>query len=812
MLIDALRQDLLYAVRGLRRSPGLTATILVMFVLGIGVNAAIFTVLDRVFFQAPAGVVDPASVRRLIRFSRDIGNTVYAGDNFTTKDITHFADVAGADAQIEGYDAVTGRRVGDDAQLRTVAYATTGFFRLAGVRPHRGRFFSPDENRFGDPRNVAVLSYAYWQRAFGSDSALLGRGVRIDTAFYTVIGIAPPQFEGMDLDVIDVWVPLASIPAGLEGSPLNGDFDIVQLFARVATGADPRALQARLNVQFRRDRSFVLQRDSTIRLEMAPLLQARSALRLGAQNERNLALLSRLGGVGIVVLVVAVTNVASLLLMRALRRRREIAIRVALGISRRRLGGQLVVESVLLALLGGLVALLIAWWTAGVLRTVLLSNVHWSATVIDRRVVAFTMLAALTAGVAAGLAPASVALRRNLMTALKAGAAESGRRRSFGRAALLVTQTALCMLMLAAAGAFLQSLRRASTVDLGFDAARLITFQLVRIDPGVGDAALARIRALPGVASVSRSDGDIRGGASYAGIWLSNGDSITAFLAPSIGFVDTAFATATGVRLLNGRFFDATDARGSEPVAVINQALANQYWPQRNPIGDCFRVYSASQPCRRIVGVVSATKWNLTAAAPEAYFLPATQSPYPDCCPVISVGTHQRATPAVLAEIRRILSAIPGHDPEYPPNPRLVSERLEPQFRPWRVAAIAFLLCGALALAAAAAGIYGLIGYDVAERTHEFGVRITIGATAADILKLVIASGLRVVGVGLIVGAASAVAGGRLIASLLFETSPYEPTALLATAAALITVALAASLVPGWRATRVDPVVALRAE
>ncbi|MGH7618938.1 MAG: ABC transporter permease, partial [Gemmatimonadaceae bacterium] len=766
-MIDSLRQDVIFAVRGLRRSPGLSATILLMYALGLGVNAALFTVMDRVFFQAPPGVADPGSVRRLVQFSRGQGNVEYPSDNFTTKDATELRAAAAGAAEIEGYDAVPGRTIAHDPHLRIVAYATQGFFRFAGVRPYRGRFFAADENRIGDPRNLAVLSYDYWRRGLGADPAVIGRTVRVDTALYTIIGVAPQRFEGMDLDAIDLWAPLAALPPGLEGSPLNGDFDILQLFARISTAADQGALRSRLNVPYRRNRSFVLERDSTIRLELEPLLQARSAIKLGSRNDRNLAVLIRLGGVALVVLLVAVINVASLLLMRAVHRRREISIRVALGISRSRLAAQLAVESVALALLGSAVALWIAWLTGSVLRTVLLADIHWTASVIDERVVAFTMIAALVAGAAAGLAPMSVALRRNVMAALKSGAADAGRAKSTGRAALLVTQTALCLLMLAAAGAFVESLRRATTLDLGFDADHLITFQLFRIDPDVATAAIDRVRVLPGVASVSRSDMDIRGDGTLAGVRLSTGDSNPVLSSPAGGFVDIAFLAATGIRVIAGRFFNQSDALGSEPVAVINETMANAYWPQRRPIGDCFEVSAMSSACRRIVGVVSAVRWDLTGTPAKTYYMPEAQAPPPFRRPtMIAVRTRERASAAAAAQIRAIVEKLPGANREYPPAPRLVSERLEPQLRPWRIAALSFLVCGVLALVAAGGGIYGLVGYDVAERTHEFGVRLTLGATAASILQLVVQSGLRIIAIGLMIGTAVAVVAGRLIQSL----------------------------------------------
>jgi hypothetical protein len=366
------------------------------------------------------------------------------------------------------------------------------------------------------------------------------------------------------------------------------------------------------------------------------------------------------------------------------------------------------------------------------------------------------------------------------------------------------------MVMLMSAGVFLQSVRRAGEIDLGFDRDRLITFELFRVaNPRVAET-VDRVRALPSVAAVSLADLGIRGG-SGASIFLSNGDIIDAMVAPTHGRVDTAYAGVVGLRLLSGRVLSAADANGADPVVMINQATADAYWPNKSAIGDCFVVGRKGDPCRRIVGVVGNVRWDVADVAAKMYYLPKTPSDS-GCCRTIIVRTRERATATTINAIRRIVSTVPGTHPEYPPRPRLVAELHEPIMRPWRIAAAMFLVFGMLALAAAGAGIYGLVGYDVTQRTHEFGVRITLGATSSSILRLVIGSGLRVVVFGLVAGAASALAAGRVIASLLFETSPYDPTVLVATTATLSVVALLASLIPAWRATRVDPVVALRAE
>jgi predicted permease len=521
----------------------------------------------------------------------------------------------------------------------------------------------------------------------------------------------------------------------------------------------------------------------------------------------------RLAGVGLLVLVIAMSNVASLLLMRALKRRREIAIRIALGVSRRRLIGQMMTESVLLALIGGAIAIVIAFWAGGPLRTALLSNISWSATVVDARLVVVAGALAVLAGSAAGLVPATIGLRQDVLSALKAGSSESGRARSTLRVSLLVTQSALCMLMLAAAGMFVQSLRKARDFDLGFDTDRLITVQLWAVPPDLREPTVARIRALPTVVSVGGSSGDLHGAGQLGPVHFSNGDSLPRARDPFLASLDTAYAHATGMRVLAGRFFSRDDLNRGESVVVINEAMANELWPGRNPIGDCVASVTTSMKCARIIGVVSNVRWYVTEPPHSILYTPVGQSRFAAvCCTMFMIRTSGRATMQTADAIRQILKGLPGVDPTAPPVPRLVSDRLEPHLRPFRVAAAMFLAFGLLALAAASAGIYGLVGYDVTQRTRELGVRIALGATSSNILQLVIGSGVRVVAIGLVVGVASALGAGRVMSSLLFDTSPYDPAILTATAVILSVVALMASLVPAWRATRVDPVVALRSE
>ncbi|HWG32983.1 MAG TPA: ABC transporter permease [Gemmatimonadaceae bacterium] len=810
-LLESLRYDVSYAVRGLARSPGLTATLVTTFALGIGVNAAMFTVVDRVFFQAPPGLSRPQEVRRLLTYGPGFGGLEYIGEEFSTTDYATFKRAAQGLGDIEGYDLETDRTSGASHVPTTVAYTTTGFFAFAGVAPYRGRFFSAEENVYGSPTPVAVLSYHYWRSRLGGNEAVLGSAILIDSTMFRVIGVTRPDFEGLDVDAVEIWAPMAARPPGMEGPWWTGGFQIMQLFARVPRHNDLSVVESRLNTQLRIEHPSVVARDSRFRLTTAPLLRARSGSRIVGEEDRTTALVVRLSIVALLVLLIATLNAASLLLMRTLKRRKEIAIRIALGVSGWRLLGQSLVEGLVVALAGAAVAILIALWSGRLLRALLLPQFRWTATVIDHRTIALAIVLAVLFGIFAALAPAGLVTASNPFDALKSGGVDTGRTRSRLRVALLVVQTTLCMTMLSAAGIFIESLHNAATFNVGFDADRLVVFKLYAGSNASIDAVVDRIKGLPAVSEVSAGYvGSEAGIPRSEPIELSNGDSLPMSSGLGAMNVDSRFAAATGMHVLRGRFFNSGDFSGSEPVAVISRAAADAYWRDQDPLESCVRLGGAKEPCRRIVGVIADSRWRIIEPPQKIFYAPVSQAPL--CCHGgITVRTRERATPATLSAINVIIRSS-GIDLSYPTFPQLASDRFDQQLRPWRIGTAMFLLFGILALAAAGAGIYGLVGYDVAQRTHEFGVRITLGASVASILGLVLSSGLRVMAIGLVLGVGSAVAIGRVVASLLFETSPYDPRVLAGTVMVLTAAAVGASVVPAWRATRVNPIEALRVE
>jgi putative ABC transport system permease protein len=681
---------------------------------------------------------------------------------------------------------------------------------MLGARPARGRFFAPDESRYGDPRAVVVLSYRFWKRRLASDPSALRHTITIDSASYSVIGIAQEGFGGVDLDAVDAWIPLAARRAG-EGTAWYTALgsSVVELLARLDTHTDIRELNQRLTMQFLRTNVGMPWIDGGASVFTAPLLQARGPLGFGEQDARNLSLAIRLAGVGLAILVMAAANVASVLLMRGLRRRREIAVRLALGVSKRRLLLQLLTELAIMAALACGAALLLTVWTGSSLRALLLSDVRWQAGAVDFRVVAVAAALAVSASLAAALAPAALVFRNHISLALRAGAPEGAWRGSTVSMALLVTQVALCMALLVCAGSFTQSLRRAMRVDRGFDVAHLISVSVsgLPMPDATVDEAVARLNGVVGMTAAAAVY-DFKPLGSGAPVWTMAGDTLHGARSPSCNFVDPAYLQVAGFTPVAGRGLTHQDLATSEPVAVVTQSMARALWPN-GAVGQCF--YSTwPVGCRRVVGVVADIRWNVLDVTPFQYFAPRAQAPVGLQSHSILVRTRSAVT---TADAARVSSAIRA---SFGPGARIwiqpLAVRLDPQLRPWRVAALLFSLFGFLALAAAAAGIYGLVSYDATCRSREFAVRIALGASARRIRWYVVSGGLRSAAVGLLAGLGVATLAGRALASLLFETSALDP-AVIAVAAGTVTLSTTlASVLAAQRATGIDPASVLNVE
>jgi len=823
-VLDVLEQDARFAWRSVQRNTPATALIVVMLTLGIGVNAATFSILDRIYLRPPAGVVDPGSVHRLwIRLSQMEGGPQYT-PAMTYPMYRVLRGLWPDSNRIALVDRAGGLRIGGTRRGASidVLYATANYWPMLGVKPQLGRFYSNDEDRLRQPVHVVVLSDHLWRTQFARDGAIVGKSVRLDQERYTVLGVAPPGFTGTDLEPVDAWMPLAAYPQPSWMKEPLWDSHAMYMFhamGRSAPNDNLGSFAIRATQTLRSFMRTVADKggDTLVAVATGSIIYARGP---GPQQENLIS--TRLGAVALIVLIIAAANVINLLLARAARRRREMAVRLALGAGRWRLVRMLTGETLLLAFIAATAAVLAAWWGGAALRGLLLPEVKFVDGPIDGRIILFAIGLAFFAGIIAGIIPALQASNPVLTRALKEGARD-GTYRSRLRSALVITQAALSILLLTGAALFVESLRNVQRVDIGYDPSRTV-LGWVNFDAGqdpplaVQAAQIAtvaeRLRNAPGIQALARANLAPMRGFSESRIWIGTDSAFPRKKSyPVLNPVSGDFFTATGLKLLRGRIFE--DSPGAPAQVVINQAMAEQQWPNENPMGQCIRFAGPSSDCYTVVGIVQTARRDAIIEDPvPQYYLSAANLPpnlreefgHPT---VLIVRAAPKRDARVAAEL---MSGLRAAFPSGYPDVRLLRTTIEWQYRPWRVGAALFTGMGVLALIVAILGIYSTMSYGVSQRTQEFGVRVAVGAQLADILRLVVGEGLRVVVVGVAVGTALALAAGRLIAALLYDIRPGNPLVLASVSAVVISAALVATLIPALRAARVDPITALRAD
>jgi predicted permease len=822
--METLSQDVRFAVRSMIRNPGFAAVAALSLALGIGANTTIFTLLNAVLLA-------PLPVDRVSELV-----AVY-----TTDKVSSFGGLGGllpmSHPNFEDYQRQN-RSLADmaaytfpnpvslitkgESEQAFAELVTGNYFRVLGVAPVVGRVFLPDEDRKPGADPVVVLSYGCWQRRFGGDRSVVGRTVSLNGTTFTVIGVAPQGFNGVNsLFAPDMWAPSMMYEQVLVGqfrSWMN-ERRALLFFAMGRLKPGATAAQAESNLK---TIATALERDYPApnrgrSVTLRPLAQAtifpgfRDAFVLGGG-----VLMTIVG----IVLLIACTNVANLLMARSSARRQEIAARVALGASRSRLVRQLLTESLLLAALGGVLGLVVA--AAGrsgilALRPPFLAQNLVDLT-FDGRVLAFTFLVALATGVIFGLVPALQASRPDVVEALKEetrGGGTSRRRAMLGRV-LVVGQVALSVVALVAAGLFVRSLQRANAIDAGFDVDHVA---VVGVNPGQGgyDGARAqqfyrtvreRAASVSGVQSAAWASSAPLTGAALKTVIKEGEDpeskagrNIVAAIVTSPGYFQ-----AMSIPLVRGRDLDDGDREGSVHVTVVNQTMADRLWPGEDPVGKRFRFYTDSF-YNQVVGVVKTTKIGTLGEDPQpAAYVALEQNPADAMVLVLRAGAQPPG--ALLGTTQHEIRALDSHVPLT--NPFTMREILKQSLWPARMAAILLGVLGALALVLASIGVYGVLAYAVAERTREIGVRLAVGANRAQVLRMVLRQGMLLVVIGLSVGAAGALAVSRVVARLLFGLSTTDPATFGGVGVILLLVALVASLVPAWRASRLDPLLALR--
>jgi predicted permease len=818
--LDGVRQDLTFALRQLRAAPWVTGAAALTLALGIGANATMFGVVDRLLLRPPALVVDPGRVTRLYIERRREGlrgrvmPMVSAPAYFAVRDSTRaFAAVAA----FFPTEHVVGE--GDGARPRRVLEASGNYFSLLGARPALGRLFGPDDDRAPAGSLVAVLGDRYWREQYGADPAAVGKTIVVEGTRYVVVGVAPRGFNGIELERVDVYVPLSAIAfhARSHDWATNDRMAWMRMVARLRPGADAAAAEREATTALRRTAPDTSAFDHGARVLASSVVEARAPMPSDRRTGASIA--AWLGGVAAVVLLVACANVANLLLARAVRRRREIAVRTALGAGRGRLARQLLTESALVAASGGALGLLVARWGGAAVREVLLPDVDWSGAVVSGRVLLFALGATALTALLTGLAPVLHVAAQGVAVGLRTGAREGGGRRARLRTSLLLAQAALSAVLLVGAGLFVRSLRRIGALDFGYEPTRLLFVELsfpngVRDDVQLAayDRALERARHVPGVARAALTMSSPFYSLIGGDLAIPGFDSL-ATLGPDFPLYNAVspdyFATM-GIRVARGRPLLPTDVDGAPRVVLVNEAMARRIWKGVDPIGRCVRVGGDTMPCAEVVGVVHTVINNDLRERPQLqYYFPLAQKMSDNTLRALVVRAAGRPELLVPTLRRELAAAAPGA--RYVDVVPL-EERIAPQVRPWRLGATMFSAFGALALLIAAVGLYSVMAYVVAQRLHEMGLRMALGARGRDVLGLVLRQGLGVAAAGIALGSGVALAAGHWVAPLLFDVSPRDPVVFLGVAATLGAVAAAATLVPARRATRVDPTEALRAE
>jgi len=820
--MNTLLADLRYAWRTLLRTPGFVAVAVISLAVGIGANTTIFSIVSGLLFR-PLPVPRPHEVVGL--FTSD-----YSGPAFGASAYADYADIAARTRTLRGLAAHAMQPVSFTSEGTTERLAaelvSANYFDVLEVRPALGRGFRLEEGDPLHPIPVVVLSDGLWRSRFGGDAGVLGRAITISGRPMTVIGVMPPGFQGILRGLrLDVWMP-APMQAVLDPAtdPWSRGNRSFLMTGRLRPGVTAATAQTEMSVlaeglHREHPEAWTDVRGAGRRLT----LLTESRIRIAPPDARGPAVAGSVLLMVVVglVLLVACANLAGLLLARAAARRKEIAIRLALGATRGRLVRQFVTESALVTFMGGGLGLLLTAWMTRLLQrfqppTGLPLRLDLP---VDSRVIGFALLISLFTGVLLGLVPSLQASRPALVPALKDETAGGHPVRTRLREAFIVGQVALSFLLLIAAGLFLRSLSRANAIDPGFGARRgaMATVDLSlngyprERASVVTAAALQRLRATPGIEAASWTTqvplalgGTSRRGMTVRGYTRQLHEDLEfPYASVSDGYFETM-----QVDIVRGRALDGRDGAGAPGVVVVNETFARRFWPKADPLGQGISVQGPAGPFLTVVGVARDGKYQTMTEDPVPFvYFPLAQEYYP----VLTLVARASRDPA--AAVRAVRASLLGADPDLPIfSAQTLEEHLALTLMPQRIAAIVLGSFGGVALLLAAMGIYGIVAFSVSQRTREIGVRVALGAARRDVVRLMVRNGMRPVAVGVGIGLVAALAATRLLKSFLTGVSPSDPATFAAVVLAFLGVALWAALLPARRAARIDPLVALRSE
>ncbi len=827
-IVDELRADVRYGARSLWQHPAFAVVAILTWAVGIGANTVMFGVIDALLLRPPSGVADPASVVRIYpEFHHPTGLT---RTFVSTSEYDALVREPIAGASLIAYAENTARIGTDpDSPEARIAFASERYFTVLGIKPRLGRWFSGDEETSEAAAHVVVLSNALWKARFAGRLDAIGQTLTVGGMPLRVVGIASASFTGTDLDPVALWLPLplaqnqAFLGRYMTNPHTLGQYRWLWLLAR----PQPTASHARIAGQIETRISEVDARIEGPSTSTGPHANRLQGVTLTALNVRFGPLAERKApvsvwflGVTALVLLIACANLANLLLARAVQRRHEIGVRLALGGSRSRLVRQLFVESLILAASAGVAALVLTIFCT---RLVALLPLPPLGELVDWRVLTFTATVSLLATLLFGVVPAFWATRHGEHALLQNAGPRTSGRRSRLRGGLLIAQLALSLILLVAAGLFVRSLQRVEHDAPGFPTDSVVVARLDLQSHGYSaveaqaleEGLLTRLQQSPGIvaAALTTSLAFREWALVIVGIAPASGR-----LGPPMPAVITSdsvspgFFRALDLPVLKGRTFTPTDRDGSPSVAVINATMARELWPGDDALGQCVHFGVNSDTCTTIIGVVGGDVRydNVTEPGRLEMYRPIAQMP---AAAAIGAGVVVRAAGSADPAVSVVRTALSSLDRALVRTPvRTAESWIEPTITPWRIASMLTGAFGVLAFLLAAVGLAGLMLFLVAQRTRELGVRLALGATAGDVVRLVVRDGMRLTLAGIVIGLGGAAVISRLITRRLYETSALDPLAYLGATVLLVLVALLATYLPARRAASVDPAVVLRAE
>ncbi len=824
-VLDNLHQDLRIAIRGLTQARGFTITVILTLGLGIGANAAMFGVLDRVMFRPFPMLRDPGTVHR-VYLQTTAGTkvtTVTEGPYTRYLDFQRFTTSFSNSAGVAEWTLALGS--GAASREYRVAGVSASFFDFFDAKPAQGRFFGPSEDAVPRGADVAVLSYAYWQSEFGGRD-VVGTSLRVGPLLTTIIGVAPEGFVGVSVaETPAVFLPITTVAYGLNQGTADTfattyGWTWVSTIVRRKPGVSNEAATADLTRAFSLSRNAQrLLNPRTLPDSIAHPRAIAGALKIegGPSASLEAKTLLWVSGVALIVLLIACANVANLLFSRMLKRKREIAMRLALGASRPRLVLQFLTESLLLSGLGCAAGVLMAQWVSVALDRTIVRSGASSVTTIDWRTLGVASACAVAAGVITGVGPALLALRGDLTSILRADGRAGTYQRSRLRSTLLVLQGALSVVLLVGAGLFVRSLGNSRDVDLGWkpESVLIVTpnYRGVTFDSLARDAfrrrLLAAAQEIPGVTAAARIN-SLPFGTNTLSMRVPGVDSVERFGRFNYQATSPGYFATLGTRVLRGRPLTDQDRPDSPPVMVVSEAMARVLWPGQEALGKCIRLGSDTAPCREVVGIAEdVAQQSITDTERFMYYISDEQLPnHPANRIFVRLAGSNPASHA--KRVRLALQRLMPGEAYVTVGP--LEDLVDSKRQSWKVGATLFVSFGMLALIVAGVGLYSVIGYTVAQRMHELGVRIALGAQSRDIVTLVVAHGMSFAVVGVAVGLVLALFAAPWVEPLLFKQSPRDPVVFAGVALVMSLVALVASAMPALRAIRADPNTALRAD